>query len=110
LPDKRFADPRESDLLYRLKFSAYPGRSGDILFAFNPLVELGGPPKYDPAQHGTPNDYDRRVPIIFWGPWTADRRQDPASTVDIAPTLAREFGIRPEEKLDGIPLQLQEIK
>jgi predicted AlkP superfamily pyrophosphatase or phosphodiesterase len=110
LPDKRFADPRESDLLYRLKFSAYPGRSGDILFAFNPLVELGGPPKYDPAQHGTPHDYDRRVPIIFWGPWKAERRQDPASTVDIAPTLAREFGIRPEERLDGIPLQLAEIK
>ena len=110
LPDKRFADPRESDLLYRLKFSAYPGRSGDILFAFNPLVELGAPPKYDPAQHGTPHDYDRRVPIIFWGPWKAERRQDPASTVDIAPTLAREFGIRPEEKLDGIPLQLAEIK
>jgi predicted AlkP superfamily pyrophosphatase or phosphodiesterase len=111
LPDKRFADPRESDLLYRLKFSAYPGRSGDILFAFNPLVELGGPPKYDPAQHGTPHDYDRRVPIIFWGgPWKAERRQDPASTVDIAPTLAREFGIRPEERLDGIPLELPEIK
>jgi hypothetical protein len=30
--------------------------------------------------------------------------------VDIAPTLAREFGIRPEERLDGIPLQLAEIK
>jgi hypothetical protein len=26
--------------------------------------------------------------------------------LDIAPTLAREFGIRPEEKLDGISLQL----
>jgi hypothetical protein len=24
--------------------------------------------------------------------------------------LAREFGIRPEERLDGIPLQLPEIK
>src|ERR1700677_842642 len=83
LPDKRFADPRESDLLYRLKFSAYPGRSGDILFAFNPLVELGGPPKYDAAQHGTPHDDYRGVPIIFWGgPWKAERRQYPASTVD----------------------------
>ena len=106
LPEKRFADPRESDLLYRLKFSAYPGRSGDILFAFNPLVELGGPPKYDPAQHGTPHDYDRRVPIIFWGPWKPAHRQDPASTVDIAPTLAHEFNIQPAEQLAGIPLDL----
>lgn len=107
LPEKRFADPRTSSLQYRLKFSAYPGRSGDILFAFNPLVELDGPPKYDPAQHGTPHDYDRRVPIIFWGPWKAEQRFDPASTVDIAPTLAQQFGLSPEEKVDGIPLTLQ---
>ncbi|AYL94950.1 alkaline phosphatase family protein [Mucilaginibacter celer] len=107
LPEKRFADPRTSSLLYRLKFSAYPGRSGDILFAFNPLVELNGPPKYDPAQHGTPHDYDRRVPIIFWGPWKAEQRYDPASTVDIAPTLAQQFGINPEEKVDGVALKFQ---
>lgn len=107
LPEKRFADPRTSSLLYRLKFSAYPGRSGDILFAFNPLVEIDGPPKYDPAQHGTPHDYDRRVPIIFWGPWKAEQRFDPASTVDIAPTLAKQFGINQEEKVDGVSLNLQ---
>jgi predicted AlkP superfamily pyrophosphatase or phosphodiesterase len=106
LPEKRFPDPRESSLLYRLKFSVYPNRSGDILFAFNSLVELGGPPKYDPAQHGTPHDYDRRVPLIFWGAWQPQHRQDPASTVDIAPTLAKEFNINPEEKLAGIPLDL----
>jgi len=106
LPEKRFPDPRESSLLYRLKFSVYPGRSGDILFAFNSLVEIGGPPKYDPAQHGTPHDYDRRVPLIFWGAWQPQHRQDPASTVDIAPTLAKEFNIHPEEKLAGIPLEL----
>jgi predicted AlkP superfamily pyrophosphatase or phosphodiesterase len=107
LPEKRFADPRTSSLLYRLKFSSYPGRSGDILFVFKPLVEIDGPPDHDPAQHGTPHDYDRRVPIIFWGPWKAEQRFDPASTVDIAPTLAQQFGITPEEKLDGIPLNLQ---
>lgn len=107
LPEKRFADPRTSSLLYRLKFSAHTGRSGDILFAFNPLVELDGPPKYDPAQHGTPHDYDRHVPIIFWGPWKAEQRSDPASTVDIAPTLAQQFSVRQEEKVDGIPLKLQ---
>jgi arylsulfatase A-like enzyme len=46
------------------------------------------------------------VPIIFWGPWRGERRLEPASTVDIAPTLAKELGIEPEERLDGIVLHL----
>jgi predicted AlkP superfamily pyrophosphatase or phosphodiesterase len=106
LPDKRFEDPRAESLLYRLKFSAAPDRAGEILFAYQPMIELGAPPDHDPAQHGTAYDYDRRVPIIFWGPWQAERRRDPASTVDIAPTLAKELGIEPEEHLDGVPLKL----
>jgi len=106
LPNKRFDDPREESLAYRLKFSAAPERAGDILLAFPPLVERGGPPGHDPAQHGSPYDYDRRVPIIFWGPWKGEQLVKPASTVDIAPTLARELGIKPEEALDGIALDL----
>ena len=106
LPRKRFADPREESLLYRLKFNAAPDRAGDILLAFQPLIERGGPPDNDPAQHGSPYDYDRRVPIIFWGPWQGEHRMDPASTVDIAPTLARELGIEPAEPLDGVPLEM----
>ena len=106
LPDKRFEDPRAESLLYRLKYSAAPERAGEILFAYQPMIELGAPPDHDPAQHGTAYDYDRRVPIIFWGLWQAERRLDPASTVDIAPTLAKELGIAPEERLDGVPLRL----
>ncbi len=106
LPAKRFEDPREESLLYRLKFSAAPERAGDILLAFQVMVERGGPPHEDPAQHGSAYDYDRRVPIIFWGPWLGEHRMDPASTVDIAPTLAKELGIEPEERLDGVPLKL----
>ena len=45
IPQRRFPDPREEDVLYRLKLSAAPGRSADILFAFNPLVERDGPPE-----------------------------------------------------------------
>ncbi len=106
LPSRRFADPREESLLYRLKYNAAPGRAGDILLAFQPMIERGGPPDNDPAQHGSPYDYDRRVPIIFWGPWQGEHRTAPASTVDIAPTLARELGIQPEETLDGVALEL----
>jgi len=107
LPTQKFADPREESIRYRLKFSAVPGRSGDVLFAFKSLVSLSGPPNGDPAQHGTPYDYDRRVPLIFWGPWKAERQTHPVSTVDIAPTLANEFGIKPSEPLDGSVLRLQ---
>jgi predicted AlkP superfamily pyrophosphatase or phosphodiesterase len=106
LPDKRFQDPRDESLAYRLKYSAAPERAGDILLALQPLVERGGPPDNDPAQHGSAYDYDRRVPIIFWGPWQGEKRMDPASTTDIAATLANELGIKPEERLDGIPLRL----
>jgi arylsulfatase A-like enzyme len=70
------------------------------------MIELGAPPDHDPAQHGTAYDYDRRVPIIFWGPWLAERRHEPATTVDIAPTLAQELGLTPEEQLDGLPIKL----
>lgn len=106
LPAKKFKDPSEENLLYRLKFSAAPERAGEILLAFKPMILRGGPPDEDPAQHGSAYDYDRRVPIIFWGPWRSERRADPASTVDIAPTLANELGIKPEEPLDGVPLRL----
>jgi len=92
-------------MLYRLKYSAAPERAGEILFAFQPMISLGAS-DHDPAQHGTGWDYDRRVPLIFWGIWKSERRTDPASTVDIAPTLAKELGIQPAEPLDGIPLRL----
>lgn len=107
LPYKRFPDPGESSLAYRLKFSAPKDRSADILFAFKPLVERDGPPLHDAAQHGTPWDYDRRVPLIFWGLWRSEHIETPASTVDIAPTLAKELGITAEERLDGIALELK---
>ena len=107
LPNKRFEDPRDENLLYRLKYSAAPDRAGEILFAFGPMILLGGPPDHDPAQHGTAYDYDRHVPIIFFGPWKASERWDPVSTVDIAPTLADELSLRPEQQLDGVPLNLR---
>lgn len=106
LPNKKFDDPRDESLRYRLKYSAVRGRSGAILFAFKPMLALNDPPIGDPAQHGSPYDYNRKVPLIFWGLWKGERRKDPVSTVDIAPTLANEFGIKPEEPLDGTALHL----
>jgi arylsulfatase A-like enzyme len=57
------------------------------------------------ASHGTPHDYDARVPVMFWGrPFRALHDAGTARVVDIAPTLARVLGITPAERLDGVPL------
>jgi predicted AlkP superfamily pyrophosphatase or phosphodiesterase len=58
------------------------------------------------AQHGSPNDSDARVPIIFYGiPFKAGRYADFATVADIAPTLAAAAHVTPLEKLDGHVLQ-----
>jgi len=68
-----------------------PERSGDIQVALRPNTTVGMPRGVGDyvAGHGSPWDYDRRVPILFW--WSgvpAERRREPIETVDIAPTLA----------------------
>lgn len=58
------------------------------------------------AMHGSPHDYDARVPIIFYGAGIRPgRRTERALVVDIAPTLAALLKVRPLERLDGRVLQ-----
>jgi predicted AlkP superfamily pyrophosphatase or phosphodiesterase len=58
------------------------------------------------AQHGSPNDIDARVPIIFYGSGVKPGRYDGfAGVVDMAPTLAAIVHVTPQEKLDGRVLQ-----
>ncbi len=97
--------PRDSSLRVLLRRSFRPERSGDILVAVKPFVVFGTPPTDYPTGHGTPNAYDRRVPLIFWGPWKAGERREPVRTVDLAPTLAKELGLRPGP-VDGKALDL----
>ena len=61
---------------------------------------------YNLAQHGSPNDTDAHVPIIFYGaPFKTGRYTDFASVADMAPTLAAVAHVTPLEKLDGHVLQ-----
>jgi predicted AlkP superfamily pyrophosphatase or phosphodiesterase len=61
---------------------------------------------YSSAQHGSPNDPDARVPIIFYGrDIKPGRYSEFARVVDMAPTLAAIVGVTPAEKLDGHVLQ-----
>lgn len=87
----------------RLNESFDRARSADIFVVFKPDTTLGWPRKVNDtvAGHGSPYDYDRQVPILFWWPG-APRLTSPApvETVDIAPTLAATIGVAPPA-IDG---------
>jgi len=54
------------------------------------------------ATHGSPNDYDARIPMIFMGPmFRPGTYSKEVHSVDIAPTLAAAIGIEPTEAVDG---------
>lgn len=54
------------------------------------------------ASHGSPHDYDARVPLIFWGRhFRHFADSSTARVVDLAPTLAHLLGVTPLERLDG---------
>ncbi|GJG85862.1 alkaline phosphatase [Gemmatimonadetes bacterium T265] len=58
------------------------------------------------ATHGSPNDDDTHVPVLFWGaPFRPGQYPAFARVVDMAPTLAAVLGVRPTEALDGVVLQ-----
>lgn len=93
----------ELSVAERLRRSAYPGRVGDILVAFKPHLTPATPGTTYVSTHGSPWDYDRRIPILFW--WkgvTPHERVLPLDTVDIAPTIAAATGIKPPADVDGV--------
>ena len=55
------------------------------------------------ATHGSPWDYDRRVPILFWRPgMRRNDRPEHVATVDIMPTLAAMLALPVDaSKIDG---------
>ncbi|RST31170.1 alkaline phosphatase family protein [Sphingomonas ginkgonis] len=87
--------PTGWSLLTRARASFDPRRSGDfvVLIKEHVLPVPAGASGYV-ATHGTPWDYDRRVPILFWRRGSAAaERAEPVETVDIAPTLAAMIGV-----------------
>lgn len=96
-------------LIDRAKASFYAPRSGDLVLMLKrgvvPIPDAG--PGYV-ATHGSPWDYDRRVPILFWRKgMTGFEQPSPIETVDIAPTLAALIGLPvPAGAFDGRCLDL----
>jgi hypothetical protein len=86
--------PDRWSLIERARASYYPGRSGDFLVVLKrDITPIADTSRYI-ATHGSPWDYDRRVPILFWRPsFTARTVEEPADTVDIMPTLAAMIGL-----------------
>jgi hypothetical protein len=89
-------DPRGWSVTQRLRASFDPQRSGDVMVVLKQHISpISAPSAGYVAGHGTPWDYDRRVPIVFWRKgMTASERSDWADTVDIMPTLAAEMGVK----------------
>lgn len=74
----------------RIRASFVPDRSGDIYIALlNGQQPAPAGIRGYVATHGSPWDYDRRVPILFWRKgMTPFEQPQPVETVDILPTLA----------------------
>jgi predicted AlkP superfamily pyrophosphatase or phosphodiesterase len=71
-------------------------RSGDVFVVQKPYWYLFGPPLTYGTTHGSPYDYDSRVPLIFMGPGVkAARYFQKVSVYDIAPTLAMIMRVMP---------------
>ncbi len=77
-------------------------RSPDVAIVCKPWLLVG---MSSGTSHGTPHPYDRRVPLVFFGPgFTAGQRPERAATVDVVPTLLDRAGIAVPAGLDGVVL------
>jgi len=83
-------------MIERARASFDSQRSGDFYVMLRPrITPIPAPsPTGSVATHGSPWDYDRRVPILFWRRGMAGFEQPlPVETVDIMPSLAALIGL-----------------
>ena len=84
-------------LAERARASFDPARSGDLVVLLKPRVTpipVESTVSGYVATHGSPWDYDRRVPILFWRKgMTGFEQPNAIETTDIAPTLAAMIGL-----------------
>lgn len=84
------SSPQDWSLKDRARASFDAQRSGDVVVLLERAVmPIPAGTRGYIATHGSPWDYDRRVPILFWRRGMAGFEQPaPVETVDIAPSLA----------------------
>ena len=98
------SSPDRWSLIERARASFNAERSGDLVVLLKRNVTpIANPSKGYVATHGSPWDYDRRVPILFWRPGAkANDRAEAVETADIMPTLAALIGVAVDgSKIDG---------
>ena len=81
-------------LIQRVRASFDAERSGDLYVVLKPHIQPIADTSRYVATHGSPWDYDRRVPILFWSPRQSGTTIEAAAdTTDIMPTLAAMIGL-----------------
>lgn len=100
--------PDSWTIAQRVRASFDVERSGDLVVVLKPWVTPIAVPAAGVATHGSPWDYDRRVPILFWYKGIHAFEQPLAvETADIMPTLAAQIGLGvPSDEIDGRCLDL----
>ncbi|HWU03334.1 MAG TPA: alkaline phosphatase family protein [Novosphingobium sp.] len=98
--------PQDWTIPQRIRASFDAERSGDVFTVLKRAIVPVPTPGADATTvttHGSPWDYDRRVPILFWRRGMAGQEQpQPVETVDIAPTLAALVGLKTQPgQFDG---------
>jgi predicted AlkP superfamily pyrophosphatase or phosphodiesterase len=95
--------PDQWSLIQMARASFDPDRSGDFVVLLKRDVQPVPVTTSYVATHGSPWDYDRRVPILFWRRGMSQAlRNDSIETVDIMPTLAAAIGLAIDQKaIDG---------
>jgi predicted AlkP superfamily pyrophosphatase or phosphodiesterase len=82
--------PTDDSILRMMRRSYVPGRSGDLVYVLERNWVTGSD-----ATHGSPYDYDTRVPVVFYGAGiTPGQYTSDASPADIVPTLSVLTGVK----------------
>ncbi len=90
-------------IIQRVRASFDAERSGDLYVVLKPHIQPIADTSRYVSTHGSPWDYDRRVPVAFWRKGITPLASELAvETVDIMPTLAAVLGLAVEpDSVDG---------
>lgn len=91
--------PDQMGVRKALYHSFHPDRTIDVVVIHAPGVLVG---RAKGTSHGSPHGYDRRIPMILYGPgFPAGRDRRPTGSQDIVPSLLGSSGTKGGVQFDG---------